>query len=261
MLKAYIFNEVKNSWIEEEHVLLFHDLCVFLDVTQKKAFLWNGPKSTKDKLKKGNDSLINTFSSFQDSDFELIILSKNLPSHVKSKLDNMLETAKNEEDAEKYVFTKFLTIRIYFVMSLISLILPILMMLNLWGSLYWARIGSNVSISSLNFLNWINFAIIMVSFTLITFIINIGVSIYEHEITALIISLSGIIISIGMIVYLQQGIFLFLFQVGSTEYLYLINFADLIRFLIIMTICSCIFEIPNLVKLISFVKTYKTFIF
>ncbi|MHA1105608.1 MAG: hypothetical protein ACTSPN_07770 [Promethearchaeota archaeon] len=261
MLKTYIFNEVKNSWIEEEHVLLFHDLCVFLDVTQKKAFLWNGPKSTKDKLEKGKDSLINIFSSFQDSDFELIILSKDLPSHVRSKLDNMLETTKHEEDAEKYVFTKFITIRIYLVMSLISLILPTMMMLNLWGSLYWVRIGSNVSISSTNFLNWINLAIIMVSFTLIALIINIGVSIYESEITALIISLSGIIISIGMIIYLQQGIFLFLFQVGYTESLYLINFADLIRFLIIMTICLCIFEIPNLVKLISFIKTYKTFIF
>ncbi|MBY9017316.1 MAG: hypothetical protein KGD66_00650 [Candidatus Lokiarchaeota archaeon] len=261
MLKTYIFNEVKNSWIEEEHVLLFHDLCVFLDVTQKKAFLWNGPKSTKDKLEKGKDSLINIFSSFQDSDLQLIILSKDLPSHIKSKLENMLETAQHEEDAEKYVFTKFITIRLYFVMSLISLILPTLMMLNLWGSLYWLQIGSNVSISSINFLNWINFAKIMVSFTLIALLINIGVSIYEYEITALINSLSGIIISIGMIVYLQQGIFLFLFQVGSTESLYLINFADLIRFLIITTICSCIFEIPNLAKLISFIKTYKTFIF
>lgn len=261
MLNTYIFNEVKNSWIEEEHVLLFHDLCVFLDVTQKKAFLWNGPKSTKDKLKKGKDSLIDIFSSFQDSEFELIVLSKDFPSHIKIKLDNMLETTKREEDAEKYVFTRFITIRIYLIMSIISLILPALMMLNLWGSLYWARIGPNVSISSINFLNWINFAKIMVSFTLMASIINIGASIYEYEITALIISLSGIIISIGMIVYLNQGIFLFLFQEGSTDSLYLINFADLIRFLVIVTICLCIFEVPNLAKLISFIKTYKSFIF
>jgi len=260
MFKTYIFNEVKNNWIEEEHVLLFHDLCVFLDVTQKKAFLWKGPKSTKDKLKKGRDSLINIFSSFQDSDFELIVLTKDYPSHIKSKLDNMLETAKREEDAEKYIFTKFITIRIYLIISLISLILPTLMMLNLWGSLFWARIGPNISISSMSFLNWIAFAVIMICFTLIALIFNIGVSIYENEITALIISLSGIIVSIGMIVYLQQGIFLFLFQEGSTESLYLINFADLIRFLIIVTICLCIFEIPNLAKLISFIKTYKSFI-
>ncbi|MHA1669423.1 MAG: hypothetical protein ACTSV5_02470 [Promethearchaeota archaeon] len=261
MLKSYIFNEDKNSWIQEEHVLLFHDLCFFLDVTQKKAFLWNGPKSTKDKLKKGKDSLINILSSFYDSDFELHVLSKNIPSHIKSKLDNMLEIAKREENAEKYVFTKFITIRIFLIMSLISLILPALMMINLWGSLYWVQIGPNVSISPINFLNWINFAIILVIFTLIALIINIGVSIYEYEITALIISLSGIIISIGMIVYLQQGIYLFLFQEGSTESVYLINFADLIRFLIIVTICLCVFEIPNLVNLISFIKTYKVFIF
>jgi len=261
MLNTYIFNEVKNSWIEEEHVLLFHDLCVFLDVTQKKAFLWNGPKSTKDKLRKGKDSLINIFSSFQDSKFELIVLSKDFPSHIKTKLNSMLETAKREEDAEKYVFTRFITIRIYFIMSLISLILPALMMLNLWGSLNWTRIGPNVSISSINFLNWINFAIMMVSFTLVALIVNIGASIYEYEITALIISLSGIIISIGMIFYLNQGIFLFLFQEGSTESLYFINFADLFRFLIIVTICLCIFELPNLAKLISFIKTYKSYIF
>ena len=260
MLNTYIFNEVKNSWIEEEHVLLFHDLCVFLDVTQKKAFLWNGPKSTKDKFKKGKDSLIDIFSSFQDSDFELIVLSKDFPSYIKSKLDNMLETAKREDAAEKYVFTRFITIRIYLMMNLISLILPALMMFNLWGSLSWAQIGPNVSISSVSFLNWINFAIAMVSFTMIALILSIGVSIYEYEISALIISLSGIIISIGMIVYLQQGIFLFLFQEGSTESLYLINFADLIRFLTIVTSCLCIFEIPNLAKLISFIKTYKSFI-
>lgn len=260
MLTTYIFNEVKNSWIEEEHVLLFHDLCLFLDVTQKKAFLWNGPKSSKDKLKKGMQSLNNIFSTFHNSDIEVIILSKQFPSHIKNKLDDMLESVKREEEAEKYIFTKFITIRTYLIMTFISLILPTLMMVNLWGSLNWERIGPNVSISSINFLNWINFTIILVSFTLITLIINLGLSIYEYEITALIISLSGIIISVGVIIYLQQGIFLFLFQEGSTEFLYLIDFADLMRFLILLTICLCMFEIPNLIHLISFIKTYKSFI-
>jgi len=261
MLKTFIFNEGKNSWIEEEHVLLFHDLCVFLDMTQKKAFLWNGPKSTSDKLKKGKGLLMNIFSSFQDSDFELIVLSKELPSYIKDRLNNMLETAKHEENVEKYVFTRFLTIRIYLIMSLFSLIFPIMMMVNLWGSLYWSRMGSNIAISSINFITWISFAKILVIITMIALIINIGISIYEYEITALILSLSGILIFIGMSIYLQQGVFLFLFQLGSTESLYIINFADLLRFLLIMTICLSIFEIPNLVKLFSFINTYKIFFF
>ena len=59
MLKTYIFNEPNKRWVEENTSLLYHDLCAILDEERKIIYLWNGPKSSKERLNKGYKLLEN----------------------------------------------------------------------------------------------------------------------------------------------------------------------------------------------------------
>ena len=93
------------------------------------------------------------------------------------------------------------------------------------------------------------------------FILNIIIGLYEMEAQVIIFSLMGLIICSGILLYLQQGIYLFLFQEGSTSTLYLIKIQDITLFYIIILSAIAIFELPNLLKLISFIRTYRKYIF
>lgn len=87
------------------------------------------------------------------------------------------------------------------------------------------------------------------------------IGLYEMEAQVIIFSLMGLIICSGVLLYLQQGIYLFLFQEGSTSTLYLIKIQDITLFYMIIFSAITIFELPNLLKLISFIRTYRKYIF
>lgn len=158
-------------------------------------------------------------------------------------------------------FSRFSTIRIYSISIIITVILPILFFLNLSTSLFWTKIDSNFQVTSLSFANWINSSKLFSLIMLLFFLINILIGIFEYENQVIIFSLIGSLISIGLILYLNQGTFLFLFQVGWTLTSYMILQKDIIIFLVFILSAILIFEIPNIYKLISFFKTYRKFIF
>ena len=87
------------------------------------------------------------------------------------------------------------------------------------------------------------------------------IGLYEMEAQVIIFSLMGLIICSGILLYFQQGIYLFLFQEGSTSTLYIIKIQDITQFYIIIFSAIAIFELPNLLKLISFIRTYRKYIF
>jgi len=144
---------------------------------------------------------------------------------------------------------------------MISVILPIFSFLNLSTSLFWPMFNGNYQVNDINYAAWINNSKIFTLITLIFFFINILIGIIEHENQVIIFSTNSMIISIGLIMYLNQGIFLFLFQEGSTPTTYLILSKDILIFLLLNSMALLIFEIPNIYKLISFFKTYRKFIF
>ncbi|TFG24705.1 MAG: hypothetical protein EU532_12350 [Promethearchaeota archaeon] len=259
MLRTYIYNAINNTWIEEEHELLFHDICAILDDNFSKIYLWKGPKSTKNALEKGIKSLNELISTFHD--IEIIVLNKHVPPQIKNRLDLLLESVKREENLEKYEFTHFITIRSYFFLSLVALTLFIIYLISLWSAIYWPMSSLNFMISATTYMYWLNISkvllVVIISFLSILF----AISIYEYDVQAIVISLAGLIISISMILYLQQGIFLFLFQSGSDSLTYLIKTSDLILFLLLLSFSTLLFIFPSFIKVMFFFKTYKQFIF
>jgi hypothetical protein len=87
------------------------------------------------------------------------------------------------------------------------------------------------------------------------------IGIIEIEQQAIVFSVLGALICTGIIIYLEQGIFLFLFQEGSTSTVFYFRQDDIIEFLIVIMIGLLVFEIPNMIKLISLIKVYRKFIF
>lgn len=259
MLRTYIYNAINDTWVEEEHELLFHDICAILDDDLNKIYLWKGPKSTKNSLEKGIKSLNSILSSFHD--FEVIPLNKHVPPQIRSKLDLLLESVKREENLEKYQFTHFITIRSYLLLSLVVIILFIIYLIILWGAIYWPISNANFVVLATTYMHWLNFSRIFLVVIIISISVLFAISIYEQDVQAIVVSLAGLIISISMILYLLQGIFLFLFQPGSDSLTYLIKMSDLILFLLLLSSSTSLFVFPSFIKLVFFFKTYKQFIF
>ncbi|MFW9971733.1 MAG: hypothetical protein ACFFDF_16190 [Candidatus Odinarchaeota archaeon] len=260
MLRTFIFDEAKSHWIEAEHSLLSQDICAIFDEESNMLYLWNGPKSKKTKFRKGYRQLKQLISNYPELNIQLILSKKNFPNQIQNKVDSLLKSMKLES-GKNLKFSRFTTIWIFSICIVIAVILPILSFLNLSSSLLWPIFYGNYQVNYIAYEVWINISKIFTLITLILFFINLLIGIIEYENQIIIFSIISIIISIGSILYLNQGIFLFLFQEGSTSTIYLILPKDLLLFLILNLMALLIFEIPNIYKLISFFKTYRTFIF
>ena len=260
MIRTFIFDEKKSHWLEEERLLFPHDICAILDEEKEIIYLWSGPKSNKEKFRKGYKQIKELFYSFSNLNLQVVMTKKNFPTGIQNKVDSLLESMKMG-NKKILKFSRFTTIRIYSISIIITIILPILLFLYLSSSLAWSISNGNYEVNSTTYNFWIDTSKLLTLITLIFFSINIIIGIIEFENQVILFSLSGFIISIGLLLYLNQGIFLFLFQEGSSLTNYFILQKDIFIFLLIILMTILIFEIPNIYKLMSFFKAYRKFIF
>lgn len=260
MLRSYVFYEDKHAWIEETNLLL-HDICVFLDDEKKIIYIWKGPKTSSKKFKNGYNSVETLISNYPDSTFQIKLLKKEIPEEIQIKINTMLEPVRKQEEKGKLIFSRLITIRLFFILSMISVILPIFLILNMYSSLFWHISGNICEVSAGIYDYMIRFSRVILIITLIILGINVAIGILEQEHQVIIFNISGFIICIGILLLLNQGIYLFKFQEGTTSTNYLILTKDVLIFLLSNLIAILLFEIPNLYKLIIFLKTYRTFIF
>ena len=260
MLKTYIFDEANKNWIEEQSSLLYHDLCALLDEERNIIYIWNGPKSSQERLKKGYELLKNLVSNYPNINFEISEVNKKVPDYVQIKIDKMLSEIKQEDKKEFDKFSRFITLRLYFIFSLLAIILPIISFLNLSTSLAWRKTGYNYQVSSGLYDTWLSISLFFIILTIISFAIILTIGIIEIEYKIITYSIIGLVVSSGIAIYLQQGIFLFLFQDGSTASIYYIKQSDILLFLVVIAFGIAIYEIPNFVELINFTIVYHKFI-
>ena len=223
MLKTYIFDESNKNWIEERLSLLYHDLCALLDEERNIIYIWNGPKSSQERLKKGYEQLKNLVSNYPNINFEISEVNKKVPDYVQIKIDKMLSEIKQEDKKEFDKFSRFITLRLYFIFSIPALIFPIISFLNLSTSLAWRKTGYNYEVSSGLYDNWLSISLFFIILTIISFAIILTIGIIEIEYKIITYSIIGLVVSTGIAIFLQLGIFLFLFQDGSTASIYYIK--------------------------------------
>ncbi len=259
MLRTYIYNEDKKVWLEEESLLL-HDLCAILDEDEKILYIWNGPKSSPERLEKGYNSIESLLSNYPSMGLKLITLKKKIPPQIKKKIDDMLASIESDE-VDFLQFTRFSSIKIFFMVSLLIIALSVLSLLNLIRHIDLLNWYGNLVIKPDNYEIWINISKFLIILSLILFIINISIGILENEHQVIVFSAAGIIICIGIILYLNQGIYLFLFQERSNSSFYVIARSDVNLFFITIISAEFIYLIPNTYKLTIFVRRYREYIF
>lgn len=261
MLKTYIFNDANKNWIEEQSSLLYHDLCALVDEERNIIYVWNGPKSSRERLNKGNELLKNLISLYSNINFQISVLNKKVPDYVQIRLDEMLGAIKHEEKKEYDKFSRFITLRLYFIFLLLALFFPLISFLNLSTSLAWRKTGFTYEVNSELYDSWLSISIFFIILTIISFSIILTIGIIEIENKIIIYSIIGLVVSSGIAIYLQQGIYLFFFQGGSTASFYYIKQSDIHLFLVLIAFGIAIYEIPNFIELINFIKVYHKFIF
>ncbi|MFX1343930.1 MAG: hypothetical protein ACFFBC_02900 [Promethearchaeota archaeon] len=259
-MKTFRFDDSKSQWVEEKDHLLSQDICVFLDDEEEIIYLWKGLKTSKARFKKAYKQIKELISNFPELNLQIMMVKENFPIQVQEKIDSMLNRAKKERNMV-FLFSRFITIRIYLIFLLCIVIFPIISLLNLSSSLLWNISDGNYEISSRTFQFWIEFSKILTLSTLICFIINIIIGIVELEKQVIVFSIVGLIICVGLFIYLNFDVYLFLFQEESTLTHFLISRRDIYYFILVNLISILIFFIPNLFKLISFLKIYRKFIF
>lgn len=261
MLKIYVFNEFTKNWDEENTSILFHDLCAIFDEENHSIYLWNGPKSSKKKFNMGLKILESIIAKYPTQNYSISKFSKESPNHIKSALEDLLESVKKKDLGGNLKFTHFITIRIFIVIQIILLLIIISSLINIFSCLNWISSGENYIVNSSIYANWLTISLNLTILSLVLCVLILIIGFFESESQVIIFSSIGILITIGIILYLQQGIFIFLFQDGSTQDTYYILKSDVYIFLLLNSIAYSLFEIPNLIKLFIVFKKYKKFIF
>lgn len=259
MLRAYVYNDEKKVWLEEES-LLMHDLCAILDEDEKILYLWKGPKSSSALFDKSYKSLKTLSSSYSNLKIQLIKLDKKIPPNIKNKIDTMLNSLEMDDDVSMQ-FTRISSIRIFFIMSLSIFILSIL---SLWNFLQYFNLlnwNGNLIMNPNKYQTWINTSKMLIIICSISLIINLVIGIIENEHQAIVFSTTGIMVCLGIIIYLNQGIYIFLFQNRSSSSIYIISQSDINWFCITILLAELIYLVPYFKKFISFSKKYGSYIF
>ena len=147
MLRTFIYDDSKSHWLEEEHNLLVHDICVVLDEEKGILYIWRGSKSSKNRFKRGYKQLNGLIPNFSDLDLQVMLVKKDFPIEIQKKLNTMVNKSMQERSAT-LLFSRFITIRLYFVFLLGSIFFPIIFLLNLSTSLAWNTSSGNLEVSN-----------------------------------------------------------------------------------------------------------------
>ena len=259
MLRTFIYQD--EHWVEETEHLLLHDCVAFLDEEERTVYLWNGPKSTQERLEMSYDSVTDLMMGLPDDSLQLTVLLDNIPEKIQNKIDVMFEGVRKERESQKRTFSSLISIRIYLIFSILTIIFPLFSILNLQNFLYYPVSGGVTQIYYTNFTAHFTISSVLTILPLIFFIFNLIITSYERDYKATVLALTGVVTCIGILLYLSQGIYLFIFQPGWTSTRYLILQSDLFAFFALNVFAVLIFEIPNIMKLISFIRTYHRYVF
>ncbi len=261
MKRTFIFDIENENWIEETEILLFHDILAIFDENSHSIYLWKGPEVKETKIEQGKIRLKELISSTSDFKWKINEKNESFPSEIQEILNSMLEPTRERRKEDALKFSRILTIRICFLLLIGITIFNTLSLVSILIPLFFPTSGTSYLISASFYTIWLTLYQAFAVVTIILCIINIIVSLYERDEGVFIISLMGAITNIGIVLYLQKGIFLFLHQPGSTSSLYLILVLDMIIFFLLNLMALLIAFLPNLYKLISFTKVYWKFIY
>lgn len=261
MKRTFIFDKEKDRWIEESEILLFHDILAIFDEESHSIYLWKGPRIKEAKTKRAKERLTELISTISEVKWTINEDKKTFPLEVQKLLDSMLEPTRERKKEDRLKFSHFYTIRLTFLLLVGIVVIHILSIITVLVPLFKPTEGTSFLITAVFYEFWLTIYQVFVVISLILCISNLIIGLFERDIELIIFSLIGIIINIGIILYTERGIFLFLHQSSSTPSMYLILISEMTIFSILNLTTLLIALLPNFYKLLRFIKVYRKFIY
>ena len=247
----YILDLTKMDFIESES-LYPHDIALLIDNEEKKVFFYSGTKSKERERKIGIElasKIINKFKMYK-----FVILDDVVPLKVQAQIDEMMI---GDEIIVKVERTLPMQISIFFGIGIViaSLLIPILGLSIFWWDkpeiiLYRVTASQFASyFDKLLLISWIGFGI-----NCAQLICNI----WSKKIYLVVCSVASTIITLGLVLYINQGVLIFEFQAGSIESsIYLIQRLEIILFWIWILLGSIGAFISSFISVLTIFKHSK----
>ncbi|MHA1746179.1 MAG: hypothetical protein ACTSWW_09270 [Promethearchaeota archaeon] len=204
---CYILDKGKGDWMESEN-LFPHDVALLIDSDARKIYLYYGTKSTPDEkiLAKGLVSTLMT--KYQTYNFE--ILDDVIPLKIQAEIDLLLgENIDVSRDKEPR------TMSLWFFLGL-SCGVILIHVLNLFNTIRvfgWPHELSSYSVAPDQFYSVFSTSILLAWIAIGVYGALISVSFFTKRILLVTIAIVGCVISVGVLIYLQQRTFIFGFAI------------------------------------------------
>ena len=244
----YILDLSKMDFIESES-LYPHDVALLIDNEEKSVFFYSGTKSKDQERKIGIELASKIIKKFKT--YKFVILEEVVPLKVQVEIDEMMI---GDDIIVKVERILPMQISIFFGIGslIISLLIPIIGF-SIFG---WEKPEIIFySVSSSQFTSYFNTLILI---TWIGFGINCAQLIcnaWSKKIYLVVSALASTIISLGLVLFLNQREFLFEFQSGSMESgIYIIQRLGIILFWIWVLLGSIGVLATSMISVITILK-------
>ena len=245
----YILDLKKMDFIESDS-LYPHDIALLIDNEEKSVFFYSGTKSKEQERKIGIElasKIINKFKTYK-----FVILAEVVPLKIQAEIDEMMIGG----DEVVIKVERILPMQISIIFGIGSIILSLLIPILGFSVFGWEKPEIiYYRINSSQFADYFNTLILIIW---IGFSINCAqliCNIWSQKIYLVVSSLASTIITLGLVLYLNQKELLFEFQSGSMESgIYIIPRLEIILFWIWLLL-GCIGAIvTSMISVITILK-------
>ena len=244
----YILDLTKMDFIESES-LYPHDIALLIDNEEKSVFFYSGTKSKEQERKIGIELASKMIKKFKT--YKFVILEEVVPLKVQAEIDEMMIG-----DDIIVKVERILPMQISIIFGIGSLILSLLTPILGFSIFGWDKPEIIFySISASQFTSYFDILLLIIW---IGFGINCAqliCNIWSKKIYLVVSALASTIITLGLVLFLNQREFLFEFQAGSMESsIYIIQRLGIILFWIWLLL-GCIGVLAtSLISVITILK-------
>lgn len=196
----------------ESENLFPHDVALLIDSDARKIYLYYGTKSTPDERILGKGLVSTLMTKYQTYNFE--ILDDVIPLKIQAEIDLLLgENIDVSRDKEP----RTLSLWFFLGLSCGVILIHILNLINTIRVFGWPHELSSYLVAPDQFDSVFSSSILLAWIAIGVYGALISVSIFTKRILLITIAIVGCVISVGVLIYLQQREFIFGFAIQGTE--------------------------------------------
>ncbi|MHA1673433.1 MAG: hypothetical protein ACTSYI_07380 [Promethearchaeota archaeon] len=199
---CYVLDKSKLDWIESESLFL-HDIALLIENTEKRVYMYSGPKSSKKEQEIGIELAQKIIEKFS---YEFNILGTAVPLKIQAEIDLLLG---DNIDPRTYKEDRTLSMILFVLFGMFGGSAFIVMYINHLRMLGWKIAPLVFGTSEETFVALFEISTIVLWITMGLFGAQMLFSLITRRLFLIFASFSAAAISFGTYLYLNKGVFLF----------------------------------------------------